>query len=83
MLDKATVYADGLDHPECIAVHPDGSLWAGGEAGQIYKITEEGKKIEEVANTRGFILGIAFSPGAEWMAICDIGNKCMATKYGE
>lgn len=77
MLDKATVYADGLDHPECIAVHPDGSLWAGGEAGQIYKITEEGKKIEEVANTRGFILGIAFSPGAEWMAICDLGNKCM------
>ena len=32
-----------LDHPECIAVHPDGSVWAGGEAGQIYKISADGK----------------------------------------
>jgi len=77
MIEKAIVFAEGLDHPECIAVHPDGSLWAGGEAGQIYRITENGKKVEEVASTGGFILGIAFSPGAEWMAICDLGKNCM------
>jgi sugar lactone lactonase YvrE len=77
MIEKANVFAEGLDHPECIAVHPDGSLWAGGEAGQIYHITENGKKVEEVASTGGFILGIAFSPGAEWMAICDLGKNCM------
>jgi len=77
MIEKAIVFAEGLDHPECIAVHPDGSLWAGGEAGQIYHITENGKKVEEVASTGGFILGIAFSPGAEWMAICDLGKNCM------
>lgn len=77
MIEKATVYAEGLDHPECIAVHPDGSLWAGGEAGQIYHITENGSKVEEVTSTGGFILGIAFSPRAEWMAICDLGKKCM------
>lgn len=77
MIEKAIVFAEGLDHPECIAVHPDGSLWAGGEAGQIYHITENGKNVEEVANTGGFILGIAFSPGAEWMAICDLGKNCM------
>jgi sugar lactone lactonase YvrE len=77
MIEKAIVFAEGLDHPECIAVHPDGSLWAGGEAGQIYRITENGKKVEEVASTGGFILGIAFSPGAECMAICDLGKNCM------
>ncbi|MFY0628475.1 MAG: SMP-30/gluconolactonase/LRE family protein [Reichenbachiella sp.] len=77
MIEKATVFAEGLDHPECIAVHPDGSLWAGGEAGQIYHITENGTTVKEVTSTGGFILGIAFSPGAEWMAICDLGKKCM------
>ncbi|MBK8567773.1 MAG: SMP-30/gluconolactonase/LRE family protein [Saprospiraceae bacterium] len=70
-------FADGLDHPECVAVHPDGTVWAGGEAGQIYRISADGKKVEEVANTGGFILGLAFSPGAKWLAICDLGKKCV------
>lgn len=74
LLEKATVFADGLDHPECVAVHPNGSVWAGGEAGQIYRISADGSRIEEVANTGGFILGIAFSPGAEWLAACDLKN---------
>lgn len=77
ILQKASIYADGLDHPEGLAVHPDGSVWAGGEAGQVYRITEGGRKIEEVANTGGFVLGIAFSPGAEWLAICDLGKHCV------
>lgn len=70
------VFADGLDHPEGVAFHKDGSLWAGGEAGQIYRITQDGQ-VEEVANTGGFILGLAFSPGCEWLAICDLGKKCV------
>ncbi|MCB0568925.1 MAG: SMP-30/gluconolactonase/LRE family protein [Phaeodactylibacter sp.] len=77
LLQKASIYADGLDHPECVAVHPDGSIWAGGEAGQVYRITDGGKKVEEVANTGGFVLGIAFSPGAGWLAVCDLGHKCV------
>jgi gluconolactonase len=77
LLNKTTIFADGLDHPECIAAHPDGTIWAGGEAGQIYRISKDGKKVEEVANTGGFILGIAFSPGAEWMAICDLKKQCI------
>lgn len=76
-IEDISVYADGLDHPECIAVHPDGSIWAGGESGQIYRITSEGKKIKEVNNTGGFILGLAFSPDAGWLAICDLKNKCV------
>ena len=77
LLTNATIFADGLDHPECVAVHPDGSVWAGGEAGQIYRIAENGSKVEEMANTGGFILGIAFSPGAEWMVICDLAKNCL------
>jgi gluconolactonase len=77
LLSKSTIFADGLDHPECVAVHPDGTVWAGGEAGQVYRISADGKKVEEVANTGGFILGLAFSPGAKWLAICDLGKKCV------
>ena len=77
LLNKASIYAEGLDHPECVAVHPDGSIWAGGEAGQIYRISDEGRSVEEVANTGGFILGIAISPRAEWMAICDLKKQCL------
>ncbi|MEQ9423514.1 MAG: SMP-30/gluconolactonase/LRE family protein [Cyclobacteriaceae bacterium] len=77
LLDKAVVFTEGLDHPECVAIHPDGSVWAGGEGGQIYRISQDGSNVEEVANTGGFILGIAFSPGAQWLAICDLGKKCL------
>lgn len=76
-IEDIQIFADGLDHPECVAIHPDGSVWAGGEAGQIYKITGDGKTITEVANTGGFILGIAFSPNCSWLAICDLKNKCV------
>lgn len=68
--------ADGLDHPECVIYHPDGTLWAGGEAGQIYRIAMDGS-VEMVASTGGFILGIALSPRCDWLAICDLKKKCV------
>lgn len=71
-------FAQWLDHPECIAVHPDGSVWAGGEAGQIYRVSQDGGKIEEVARAKGgFMLGLAFSPGAEYLLACDLFNHCV------
>src|SRR6188474_3518782 len=76
-IEDVSVFADGLDHPECIAFHPDGSVWAGGEAGQVYRISPDGKTIEEIANTGGFNLGLAFSPDCTWLAICDNRNKCV------
>jgi gluconolactonase len=75
--NRISTFADNLDHPECVAVHQDGSVWAGGEAGQIYRIAPEGNEWKEVANTGGFALGIAFSPGCEWLAICDSAAKCV------
>ncbi len=76
-LDRAQVFCDGLDHPEGVAVHPDGSVWAGGEAGQIYRVSSDGQRVEEVANTGGFALGLAFSPDARWLAVCDLKAKCV------
>lgn len=76
-INDVSLFADGLDHPECVAVHPDGTVWAGGEAGQIYKISADGKTVETVANTGGFILGLAFSPDCSWLAICDLKNHCV------
>jgi gluconolactonase len=76
-LDDTSTFYDGLDHPECVAVHPDGSVWAGGEAGQIYRMDAEGRHAEEVANTGGFVLGIAFSPDASWLAACDLKRQCV------
>ena len=68
--------ADGLDHPECVVYHPDGFLFAGGEAGQIYRISLQGD-VEEIANTGGFILGMAISPNKQWLAVCDLKKKCI------
>jgi sugar lactone lactonase YvrE len=70
------ILADGLDHPECVLYHPDGSVWAGGEAGQIYRINPN-SSVEVIANTEGFILGMALSPQKDWMAICDLKKKCI------
>ncbi len=76
-INEVSIFADGLDHPESIAIHPDQSVWAGGEAGQIYRISADGKEISEIVNTGGFVLGIAFSPDLSWLAICDLKNKCV------
>lgn len=76
-IETVSVFAEGLDHSECIAVHPDGSVWAGGEAGQIYRISSDGKTVEEIASTGGFVQGVAFAPGARWLAACDPGNRCV------
>jgi gluconolactonase len=66
-----------LDHPECVAVHPDGSVWCGGEAGQIFRIDPDGGRIEQVASTGGFILGIGFDPAASALYACDIAARAV------
>ncbi|MCA1650517.1 MAG: SMP-30/gluconolactonase/LRE family protein, partial [Acidobacteria bacterium] len=54
----------GLDHPEGLAFDRRGSLWAGGEAGQIYRIDAQGDA-HVVANLGHFCAGLAFSPEDE------------------
>ncbi|HRK29570.1 MAG TPA: SMP-30/gluconolactonase/LRE family protein [Tepidisphaeraceae bacterium] len=76
-IKKASTFADGLDHPECLAAHPDGSWFAGGELGQIYQISPDGKRVTEVGHTGGFTLGIAVSPGGKWLAVCDLRKQAV------
>lgn len=68
--DRAAVLADGLDHPEGVAYDPDAHvLWAGGEAGQLYRVDPEAGTVEEVARAPGFVLGVAVD-GRGRLAVC-------------
>jgi gluconolactonase len=53
-----------LDHPEGLDLDPvDGSLWCGGEAGQLYRIDLGAGTIELMdQNDGGFTLGVRFGP---------------------
>ena len=66
----------GLDHPEGIAVGRDGTLYAGGEAGQIYRISSDGKNVETLAKTGGFCLGITLDR-EENIYVCDLGRRAL------
>ncbi len=67
--------ANGLDHPEGVAWGSDGSLYAGGEAGQIYRI-EPGGEVQELASTGGFMYGITLAADGTVFA-CDYGNAAV------
>lgn len=69
------VFADGLDHPEGIALAPDGNLYVGGEAGQIYRVAPDGS-FTELARTGGFLLGLAADAESRIYA-CDLGKSCV------
>ena len=51
-------FGSGLDHPECIAWGCDGYAYAGGEAGQLYRIDLARREFEEFARVDGFVGGI-------------------------
>ncbi|MCB2174325.1 MAG: SMP-30/gluconolactonase/LRE family protein [Actinomycetales bacterium] len=53
-----------LDHPEGLDFDPvDGSLWCGGEAGQVFRIDLDAGSIALVdQNPGGFTLGLRFTP---------------------
>ena len=68
--DHFEIFAGGLDHPEGLAFDRGGFLWAGGEAGQIYRIDPHGKS-EIVTRLEGFCAGLAFSPQDE-LFVCHV-----------
>jgi len=59
-----------LDHPEGVAWGPDGKVYAGGEAGQIYRIDLQADTCETIATTGGFVLGLAHDAAGNVYA-CD------------
>jgi gluconolactonase len=68
-IDRFEIFATGIDHPECVAFDRDGFLWAGGEAGQVYRIDPAGK-VEQVCTLGSFNGGLAFSPEDE-LFVCN------------
>lgn len=60
-IEQIGVFAGGLDHPEGLAFDRQGFLWAGSEAGDIYRIDPQGK-FDVVCRAPGFCCGLAFSP---------------------
>jgi gluconolactonase len=69
-LSEVKTFVSGLDHPEGVAVGLDGTLYAGGEGGQIYRIALDGKQTEVIANTGGSCLGITLDQ-EENIYVCD------------
>lgn len=69
-----------LAHPEGVAVDADGHIWCGGEQGQIYRITPDGRTREVVASTAGFCLGMAFGPHGD-LFVCDLKHAAVF-RYG-
>lgn len=67
--------AEGLDHPEGVCWSPDeGRVYAGGEAGQVYRFALEGGEVETVATTPGgFMLGMAIDADRN-LYVCDPGS---------
>ena len=81
-MSRAAVFFDGtfstprLQHPECVAVGPDGWIWCGSENGQILRIAPDASAIEEIASTEGFILGLAFD-GERALFACDLKHAAV------
>lgn len=73
-IDRFSMFADGLDHTECVTRGADGVMYAGGEAGQIYRVSLEDGKFEQIATTGGFLLGICCDANHNIYA-CDIDRN--------
>jgi gluconolactonase len=83
-LSQAQVLVDGLDHPEGVTVGPDGTLYAGGEAGQVYRVDLAAATATQFADTGGFNLGLA-ADAAGNLYICNNGRHVVnrVTPTGE
>jgi gluconolactonase len=75
-VSKVRVFVAGLDHPECVAVARDGTLYAGGEQGQVYRISSDGTKVKEFAGTGGFCLGLTLDRD-ESIFVCDLRKRAL------
>lgn len=81
-IERASIFFDGeasmprLQHPEGVAIGPDGAIWCSSENGQILRISQDGSQIEEVASTGGFTLGLAFD-GDRALYACDVRHSAV------
>lgn len=80
--ERATVFFDGmftepkLSHPEGVAIGPDGWIWCGNQDGDILRVRPDGCRMERVATTGGFTLGLAFDADRA-LFVCDLKHKAV------
>jgi sugar lactone lactonase YvrE len=67
------ITASGIDHPEGVAWY-DGYVWCGTESGSLIRIDPDNGHKEVVAETGGFLLGLAFD-GDGACYICDSNGR--------
>lgn len=71
---RAHVLVDGLDHPEGVCWDPAARVvYAGGEAGQVYRVLLDRPWFEQVATAPDFVLGLA-ADGRGRIVLCVTGN---------
>lgn len=81
-IERAGVFFDGiftepqLNHPEGIAIDTNGDIWCGGERGEIFRIAQDGGKIEQKATSQGFTLGMVFDREGNLYA-CDLRHQAV------
>jgi len=75
-LDEMNTFANGLDHPEGVTWGPDGLVYAGGEAGQVYRVALDSGEVTQIGSTGGFLLGVVTDGDANVYG-CDMGNKAV------
>ncbi len=74
-LEQMELFAFGLDHAEGICLAPDGHLYVGGEAGQLYRVGAD-DTLSELLSTGGFVLGLAADADSRIYAIDNV-HKCV------
>lgn len=74
-VNRLSGVAWGVDHPEGICMTPDGTLFVGGTAGQLYRINAD-DTVTEVATTGGRLLGLA-ADRASGIYACDMAHRCV------
>lgn len=71
---RARVLVEGLDHPEGVCWEPrEGAVYAGGEAGQVYRVPLAAPRAEQVATAPDFVLGLA-ADGRGRVVLCVTGD---------
>jgi gluconolactonase len=76
-IESFEIFATGLDHPECLAFDRDGMVWAGGEAGQVYRIDSSGR-VTQVGDCGGFNAGLAWTPDNRELYLCNARHGVIA-----
>lgn len=79
---RARPLLEGLDHPEGVAWSPrQGAVYAGGEAGQIYRVHLESPTVEVVADVGGLVLGVTLD-GRDRVIACVPGVGALSVFDG-